>query len=90
MDSSTYTFDLSLLRSFVAVVDHGSFARAGQALGYTQAAVSQQMQRLEAQIGLPLFRRQGRNKHLTDSGMQLLRYAREMILLNDDAARALT
>ncbi len=90
MDSSTYTFDLSLLRSFVAVVDHGSFARAGQALGYTQAAVSQQMQRLEAQISLPLFRRQGRNKHLTDSGMQLLRYAREMILLNDDAARALT
>lgn len=84
-----FTFDLNLIRTFVAVADHGTFARAGDALGCTQAAVSQQMQRLESQLGCNLLRREGRGKQLTESGMQLLRYARELIALNDDAASAL-
>lgn len=85
----TPTFDLELLRSFVAIADYGTFADAGIHLGRTQASVTQQMQRLEAHVGMALFQREGRRKRLTDSGRQLLRYAREMLRLNDDAARAI-
>ena len=83
------TFDLDLLRSFVAVVEAGSFARGAARLARTQSAVTQQIQRLEAQAGLPLFHKQGRQKLLTESGRQLLRYAREMPALNDEAMQTL-
>lgn len=83
------TLDLDLLRAFVAVVDHGSFAAAGAWLGRTQSAITQQLQRLDAQTGVPLFARDGRRKLLTESGRHLLRYAREMLALNDEAMYAL-
>jgi DNA-binding transcriptional LysR family regulator len=83
------TFDLDLLRSFVAVVDAGSFAAGGTRLGRTQSAVTQQIQRLELQAGLQLFQKEGRQKLLTDPGRQLLRYAREMLALNDEAVHTL-
>ncbi|MEC5397424.1 LysR substrate-binding domain-containing protein [Uliginosibacterium sp. H1] len=84
------TLDLELLRSFVAAADEGSFTSAGERVGLTQSAVTQQMQRLEAQVGVALFQREGRTKQLTDHGRQLLRYAREMLSLNDDAMRSLS
>ncbi|MFT4171095.1 MAG: LysR substrate-binding domain-containing protein [Rhodocyclaceae bacterium] len=83
------TLELELLRGFVAIVDEGGFAAAGAFLGYSQSAITQQMQRLESQLGVPLFQREGRSKQLSDQGRQLLRYAREMLSLNDDAIRAL-
>lgn len=43
------------------------------------------MQRLELQAGQPLFLREGRTKQLTEYGRHLLRYARDMLSLNDDA-----
>lgn len=84
------TFDLDVLRTFVAVVEHGTFEKAARAIDRTQAAVSQQMQRLEAQIELPLFVRAGRTKRVSPDGLKLLPYARELVNLNDDAARALS
>jgi DNA-binding transcriptional LysR family regulator len=48
------------------------------------AAVSQQMQRLETQIGAKLLRESGRTKELTPHGVRLLEYARKMIALNDE------
>lgn len=84
----TPTLDLELLRAFVAIDDHGTFAAAGAALGRSQATVTQQMQRLEHQAGCALFARQGRGKQLTEQGRNLLRYARDMLLLNDDALRS--
>ncbi|PWF21799.1 LysR substrate-binding domain-containing protein [Corticimicrobacter populi] len=89
LPSQKQTLDLELLRSFVAIHDGGTFAAAGQALGYTQAAITQHMQRLELQIGRPLFLRTGRTKQLSEHGRQLLRYARELLNLNDDALRSL-
>lgn len=83
------TFDLDLLRTFVAVVNYGTFAAAGVNANLTQSAITQQMQRLEAQLGMPLFQKQGRAKQLTDPGRQLLRYARDILSLNDDAMLAL-
>jgi DNA-binding transcriptional LysR family regulator len=78
------TLDLELLRTFVAVADQASFGAAGQHLGRTQSSVTQHMQRLEQQVGVSLFNKQGRQKALTEAGRQLLRHARQMLALNDD------
>ncbi|WP_296253337.1 LysR substrate-binding domain-containing protein [Pseudomonas sp. UBA4194] len=82
---SQSTLDLELLRTFVAVADQASFGAAGQHLGRTQSSVTQHMQRLEQQVGVSLLHKQGRQKALTDAGRQLLRHARQMLALNDDA-----
>lgn len=79
------TLDLDLLRTLDAIARHATFAGAAEALYKTQSAVTQQMQRLESQIGGPLFERRGRNKCLTPLGEQLLGYARRMLALNDQA-----
>ena len=51
-----------------AVVEAGSFVRAGEALGLTQSAVSRIVARLEDRIGVRLFRRTARSISLTDEG----------------------
>ena len=84
-----HTFDLELLRSLAAIVAHESFAAAVVQLGRTQSAVTQQMQRLEEQIGHPLFEKRGRQKRLTDHGERLLTYARHLLAINDEAMRNL-
>ncbi len=42
--------DTELLRSFVAIADHGGFTRAAAAVNRTQSAVSMQMKRLEEDV----------------------------------------
>ncbi|MGE0972279.1 LysR substrate-binding domain-containing protein [Klebsiella sp. WOUb02] len=81
--------DIELLRTFIAVADLHTFSKAGIRLGRTQGAVSQQMQRLETLVGTTLFEKEGRTKRLTQQGQQLLSYARDLLLLNDDAMRSL-
>jgi DNA-binding transcriptional LysR family regulator len=51
-----------------AVVEAGSFVRAGEALGVTQSAVSRAIARLEARVGIRLFTRTARAISLTDDG----------------------
>jgi DNA-binding transcriptional LysR family regulator len=81
--------DIELLRTFVAVVERESFAAAAAAVLRTQSAVTQQMQRLELQIGKHLFKRVGRGKQLTADGLKLLDYARRLLAVNDEACMAL-
>jgi DNA-binding transcriptional LysR family regulator len=81
--------DLDLLRTFVAVADLNTFAAAAAAVCRTQSAVSQQMQRLEQLVGKELFVRHGRNKLLTEHGIQLLGYARKILRFNDEACMSL-
>nr|WP_113865091.1 transcriptional regulator LrhA [Brenneria salicis]NMN91062.1 DNA-binding transcriptional LysR family regulator [Brenneria salicis ATCC 15712 = DSM 30166]RBP66558.1 DNA-binding transcriptional LysR family regulator [Brenneria salicis ATCC 15712 = DSM 30166]RLM31994.1 transcriptional regulator LrhA [Brenneria salicis ATCC 15712 = DSM 30166] len=81
--------DLDLLRTFVAVADLNTFAAAAVAVSRTQSAVSQQMQRLEQLIGKELFARHGRNKQLTEHGIQFLGYARKILQFNDEACTSL-
>jgi DNA-binding transcriptional LysR family regulator len=83
------TLDLELLRTFIAVVDHHSFAEAGAQLDRTQSSVTQHMQRLEQLVGVNLFEKRGRQKQLTEAGLQLLRHARQMLSLNDEALNSL-
>ena len=81
--------DLDLSRTFVAVADLNTFAAAAAAVCRTQSAVSQQMQRLEQLVGKELFARHGRNKLLTEHGIQLLGYARKILRFNDEACASL-
>ncbi|WHZ34817.1 LysR family transcriptional regulator [Sagittula sp. MA-2] len=73
-----------LLRSFVTVVDLGGFTRAAEALGRTQPAISLQIRRLEDLLQTKLIRTSGRQFALTDDGVALGPYARQMLRLNDD------
>jgi DNA-binding transcriptional LysR family regulator len=59
---------LEQLRTLLAVVSGGSFTAAARKLGRVQAAVSQSIDRLEAQLGLRLFDRSGRVPRLTLHG----------------------
>lgn len=83
-------FDLGQLRTFVAVAERESFTEAADQVFRTQAAVSQQMQKLEEMVGCALFTRVGRRKRLTPEGKRLLEYARRMVTLNDEAYRVVT
>lgn len=62
------------MMSFAAVVSSGSFSAAAKTLGYSKAAVSRQISRLEATIGLKLLDRTTRTVTLTPSGKEM--YAR--------------
>lgn len=69
------------LKTFVVVSREGTFAGAAQKIGLTQAAVSAQMQRLEADLGFALFDRQGRSAKINEKGLQLLQQAQELLQL---------
>ena len=64
--------DLDALVSLRAVDRHGSVIAASEMLGYTPSAVSQQVKRLERQVGVPLLERVGRGVMLTGPGRQLV------------------
>ena len=63
---------LASLRVFVAVAQQLNFTRAADALGVTASAVSVQIRSLEEYLSRPLFRRNGREVHLTEEGATLL------------------
>ncbi len=78
-----------LLRTFVAAGHAQSYTAAAAMVHRTQSAVSMQMRRLEALVQRPLFRRNGRSMQLTAEGQTLLRYARQMLKLHDEALAAI-
>jgi len=67
------------LRCFSAVVRAGSFTRAAEHLGITQPSLSQQIQKLEKQVGSPLFERLGRSIRLTAYGEALRQPAADIL-----------
>src|SRR3954451_33051 len=77
--------DLELLRSFVSVVDAGGFTRAGERVHRTQSTVSQQIKRLEDDVGQPLLVRSGKDVTPTEAGERLLSYARRLLALAEEA-----
>lgn len=79
------SIDSELLRTFVAIADHGGFTRAAEMVNRTQSAVSMQMKRLEEDVlQRPLFRRDGRQVSLTAEGQLLLSYARRILKLHSE------
>ena len=55
--------DIELARTFLAIVETGSFARAADRLNVTQTAVSARIKSLEEQLGRPLFIRNKAGRH---------------------------
>jgi len=70
---------LNWLRAFEAAARHLSFTEAGEELGVTQAAVSQQVRQLEDWLGAQLFKRLPRALALTDAGIAYLPIVQEGI-----------
>jgi len=73
------TVSLDQLQAFVAAAEAGSFSAAARLLRKAQSAVSTQVANLEADLGLPLFSREGRNPVLTPAGERLLLEARVVL-----------
>ena len=71
--------ELRQLEYFAAVARHRHFTRAAEALYVTQPALSQQIRRLEAELGLALLRRTSRGVELTAAGADLLVHAEAVL-----------
>jgi LysR family transcriptional regulator, cyn operon transcriptional activator len=76
------------VRYLKAVVDHGSFTRAAQALHVSQPALSQQVKELEERVGAQLLDRSGRTVRLTDRGAVYLQHASRAMAELEQASRA--
>ena len=87
MSFSPVRYEVRHLEALVAVADEGTFRGAADVLGYSQAAISQQISALEADIGAPVFDRPGGPKPvaLTPVGRALLRHARAVLERLDQA-----
>ncbi|HAQ88541.1 MAG TPA: LysR family transcriptional regulator, partial [Pseudomonas sp.] len=84
------SIDAELLRSFVAIADHGGFTRAAEAVNRTQSAISMQMKRLEEDVlQRSVFERDGRQVKLTAEGQILLGYARRILKLHGEVLTTL-
>lgn len=77
--------ELRYLRYFVAVAETRNFTRAAEKLSISQPPLSQQIMRLEREIGTPLFLRLKSGVELTEAGEAFYKEARQILLLTDQA-----
>jgi LysR family hydrogen peroxide-inducible transcriptional activator len=80
---------LQQLHYFVAVAEEKNFTRASSACRVAQPALSQQIRKLEDELGLPLFERNGRGVTLTPAGEVFLAYAGNVLQLLSEGKRRL-
>ncbi|MCB0999777.1 MAG: LysR family transcriptional regulator [Acidimicrobiales bacterium] len=80
--------ELRQVAYFLAVVDHGGFGRAATALRVAQPSLSEGIRRLEADLGVALFERRGREVRLTHAGVDALGPARAMLRDAEHVRRA--
>jgi len=77
--------DLALLRTFVTVARTGSVTTAARELHLSQASVSRHLQRLESELGTPLFRRRdGRPLEPTAAAQRILAPSEELLATADE------
>ena len=79
--------EIHQLRYFVAVADEGNFSRAAAKVRVAQPSLSQQIRKLEAEIGQRLFDRLPRSVVLTEAGRCFIDYARQILASIGDARR---
>lgn len=80
--------ELHQLRYFVAVAETGSFSRGAERCGITQPSLSQQILKLEGELGQKLFDRLGRTVQMTPSGRILLPRAQRILAEVNSASKA--
>lgn len=83
-------FDTARLRAFLQVAERGTVAAAADSLGYTAPAVSQQIAKLESQLGTHLFDRVNGRLRLSAAGERLVPVAAGVLDLVDRTASAVT
>lgn len=81
--------NLDRLRTLHAVAEHGSVTGAANVLHLTTSAVSQQLAKLERELGQPLLERQGRGVRLTDAATLLVTHTDRILALVEQAHAAL-
>lgn len=88
----SFAFDLDLLRTFAAVVDCGGFTRAAERVHLTQSTVSQQVKKLESNLGHTLLLRDKSTGGVqtTEEGEILLSYARKILAAAQEAMDAMS
>lgn len=80
-----FIIDTVQLKSFIAIVETGTFGQAAETVNRTQSALSLQIKKLEEQLGCELFDRTNRRVTLTPQGEIFLGYAKRMIQLQWEA-----
>lgn len=71
--------ELRMIDTFLRVAATQNFSKAAAQLGYSQSAVTVQMQHLEEELGVPLFERIGKRVYLTEKGQEFIPYASEIM-----------
>src|ERR687894_2097058 len=79
---------LQQLRYFLAAADKGSFSAAAESLLMAQPSLSDQIRRLEAELGVPLFTRAGRRLALTEAGRMLRPHAERTLAASEEAVES--
>ncbi len=81
-----WIMDIQIIKTFVHVAKRENFTKAAEDLNYAQSSVTMQVQRLEKELGVPLFERVGRKNYLTVVGREFLSYAEKILLLTEKAS----
>lgn len=80
--------ELTPLRYFRAIAQHGHMTRAARALGVSQPALSAMLKKLEGEVGAELLHRTGRGVELTEAGRVFLQHAEDALRRTDAGIQA--
>lgn len=78
------SLEIDVLKTFVAIIETGSFSKAAEQVFRSPSAVSMQIKKLETVLDRRLFKRDTRSMEITADGEMLLSYARRILSLNDE------
>lgn len=81
---------LERIATFIEIVEENSFAAAARKRGVSTAAVSRQVSRLEADLGVNLLQRTTRRLHLTEIGLQYFQECKKILASLSEAERAIS
>lgn len=82
--------DLDQLRYFLRVAERQNFTRAAEDLGVSQPALSRSIQKLEEELGQPVFERKARSVALTEVGLLLQSRAQQVLTILEDTKAEIT
>ena len=82
--------ELDQLRYFLQVAERGNFTRAAESLTISQSALSRSIQKLEDELGQPVFERKTRSVSLTEAGVLLKSRAQQILVILEDTKAEIT